>query len=78
MLTVSGILLLVAGASLTFAVDRQFEGVDVQLMGWILMAGGGMALIAAMLRAAALESAAREEARHEEMLQVTDDERGAA
>ena len=78
MLTVSGILLLMGGAILTFAVDRQFEGVDVQLVGWTLMAGGGMALIAAMLRGAALESAARQEARHEEILHVTDDERRSA
>lgn len=54
MLTVSGILLLVAGTILTFAVDRQFDAVDVQLMGWILMGGGAMALIAGMLRGAAL------------------------
>ena len=71
MLTGSGILLLVAGAILTFAVEQQLERVDVQLVGWILRAGGGTALIAAMLRAAALESAARREMRHEELVQVT-------
>ena len=71
MLTGSGVLLLVAGAILTFAVERQLERVDVQLVGWILRAGGGTALIAAMLRAAAPESAARREMRHEELVQVT-------
>lgn len=78
MLTVSGILLLMGGAILTFAVDRRFEGVDVQLVGWISMAGGGMALIAAMLRGAALDSSARQEAHHEETLHLPEDERRSA
>lgn len=52
MLTALGILLLVAGAILTFAVDRQAEGVDLQAVGWILLGGGGLALLAAMIRAA--------------------------
>lgn len=59
MLTAVGILLLVAGAILTFAVDRQAEGVDVQLVGWIVMAGGGLALLAAIVRGAAIGSAGR-------------------
>ena len=46
MLTVLGILLLTGGAILTFAVEREAEGVDLQLVGWILMAGGGASLIA--------------------------------
>lgn len=57
MLTVLGILLLVAGAVLTFAVDWQAEGVDVQAVGWILMAGGGLSLLAAALRAAGFAAA---------------------
>lgn len=52
MLTMLGILLLVAGAILTFAVDRQAEGVDLQAVGWILMGGGGLSLFAAAVRAA--------------------------
>lgn len=54
MFTLLGIVLLVTGASLTFAVDRQDEGVDVQLVGWILMAGGALALLIATIRAAGL------------------------
>lgn len=54
MLTLLGILLLTGGAILTFAVEREVEGVDLQLVGWILMAGGGAALIAAILRGAAM------------------------
>lgn len=52
MLTVLGILLLVAGAILTFAVDRQADGVDLQAVGWILIGGGGLSLLAAAIRAA--------------------------
>lgn len=52
MLTVLGILLLTGGAILTFAVEREAEGVDLQLVGWILMAGGGASLVAAILRGA--------------------------
>ena len=40
-----GILLIVAGAIITFAVDRQAEGVDLEALGWILMAGGGLSLL---------------------------------
>jgi hypothetical protein len=40
-----GVILLVAGAILTFAVDRQAEGVDLDAIGWILMAGGAGSLL---------------------------------
>lgn len=62
MLTLLGILFLVAGASLTFAVDREVDGLDVQMAGWILLAGGALALIVAMIRAAGLAAAADREA----------------
>src|SRR5262245_31536780 len=48
-----GIVLIVAGAILTFAVDRQADGVDIDAIGWILMAGGGVALLVALFQAAA-------------------------
>ena len=47
-----GILLLVGGAILTFAIDRQPDGVDLVAIGWILMAGAGISLVVAMIRAA--------------------------
>ncbi len=47
-----GIILLVAGAILTFAVDRQADGVDLAAIGWILMAGGGLALLVATIQGA--------------------------
>lgn len=40
-----GIVLLVVGAILTFAVDADVAGVDIHIIGWILMAGGLLALI---------------------------------
>ena len=61
MLTLLGILFLVAGASLTFAVDREVDGLDVQMAGWILLAGGALAMIVAMIRAAGLAAAADRE-----------------
>ena len=53
MFAVFGILLLVAGAILTFAVERRAEGVDLQAIGWILMAGGALSLLVAMVQGAA-------------------------
>jgi hypothetical protein len=40
-----GIILIVAGAIVTFAIDRQAEGVDLEALGWILMAGGALSLL---------------------------------
>ena len=40
-----GIFLLVVGAVLTFAVDASVAGVDLTLVGWILMAGGLLAIV---------------------------------
>ena len=47
-----GIILLVAGAILTFAVDRQAEGVDLAAIGWIAMAGGALSLLVALIQGA--------------------------
>lgn len=52
MLALLGILLIVAGAILTFAVETAAEGVDLQTIGWILMAGGALALVAAAIQGA--------------------------
>ena len=54
-----GIILLVAGAVLVFAVETEAEGVDLVSIGWILIAGGGLALIVAMIQAAGLMSASK-------------------
>jgi hypothetical protein len=48
-----GILLLVAGAVITFAIDRQAEGVDLEAIGWILMAAGALSLLVSLFTSAA-------------------------
>ncbi len=40
-----GIFLLVVGAVLAFATSFHVSGVDLSLVGWILMAGGALAII---------------------------------
>ena len=40
-----GIFLLVVGAILAFAVDVSVAGVDISLVGWILMVGGLVAVV---------------------------------
>lgn len=52
MLALFGILLIVAGAIITFAVNTTAEGVDLEALGYILMAGGGLALLAAAITGA--------------------------
>ena len=52
-----GIILLVAGAIITFAVDREAEGFDLHAVGWILMAGGGLSLLIALIQGAGWMSA---------------------
>ena len=47
-----GIILLVGGAILTFAVDRQAESVDLAAIGWIMMAGGALSLLVALIQGA--------------------------
>lgn len=42
------ILLLAAGAILTFALDIDVSGVDLDIVGWILMAAGLLGLIVAV------------------------------
>ena len=57
MFAVLGILLIVAGAIITFAVDRQAEGVDLEAIGWILMAGGALSLLVSAIVGASWMSA---------------------
>lgn len=46
-----GIVLLVLGAIAAFAVPDAIEGVDLQMIGYILMAGGGLAIILSLILA---------------------------
>ena len=50
MLAILGILLIVAGAILAFAIDRSADGVDLQVIGWIIMGGGALALLVAAIQ----------------------------
>jgi hypothetical protein len=52
MFAVLGIVLLVAGAILTFAVEKSAEGVDLEQIGWILMAGGALSLVIGIIQGA--------------------------
>lgn len=52
MLVTLGIILLVLGAVVTFAIDVAVEGVDLLAVGYILMGAGVLALIAAAIRGA--------------------------
>ncbi len=47
-----GLLLIVGGAILTFAVNEAVEGADLQAIGWILMGGGALALLIAAIQGA--------------------------
>lgn len=49
-----GILLIVAGAVITFGVDAAVDGLDLQAIGYIMMAGGALALVVAAIQGAGL------------------------
>ena len=63
-----GILLLFGGAILTFAVDRTAEGFDLAAIGWILMAGGGLSLLVALIQGAGWMSVNKTDVRSERHL----------
>lgn len=47
-----GLLLLVGGAILTFAINEVVEGADLEMIGWILMGGGALSLLIAAIQGA--------------------------
>ena len=47
-----GVILVVAGAILTFAIEKSVEGVDLAVVGWIMMAGGALSLVIAAIQGA--------------------------
>lgn len=71
MLVGLGILLIVAGAVLGFAVDAAVDNVDLVAVGWILMGGGALALVIAALRGASWMSMSNRRYTHER--HVSDD-----
>lgn len=56
MFVILGILLIVIGAIVAFAIDAAAEGVDLAVVGYILIAGGVVSLLAAAFKGAAWES----------------------
>jgi len=65
MLVVLGIILLVAGALITFAIDAAIEGVDLVAVGYILMGAGVLSLIAAAIQGAGFMSMGNNKMRSE-------------
>jgi hypothetical protein len=62
-----GILLIVIGAILTFATNIRLEGVNLDVVGWILMIAGAAGLVLAFFQEAIwTERARRREAAAEE------------
>ena len=59
-----GVILIVAGAILTFAVDKAVEGVDLDVIGWILMGGGALSLLIAAIQACRLDEHEQHQAAH--------------
>jgi hypothetical protein len=47
-----GIILIVAGAVVAFGVDTAVDGVDLETIGYVMMAGGALALVVAAIQAA--------------------------
>jgi len=47
-----GIILIVAGAIIAWGVNAAVDGVDLQVIGYIVMAGGAIALLVAAIQAA--------------------------
>ena len=66
MFALFGIVLVIAGAILAFAVDRTAEGIDLEVAGWILMAGGGLSLLVAAITGAMKQSRITQAARIEQ------------
>ena len=56
MLAALGVILIVVGAIVAFAVDASADGVDLAMIGYILIAGGAALLLAAAVKGAAWQS----------------------
>jgi hypothetical protein len=52
MLVAVGIILVVIGAIISFAIDAALDGVDLKAIGFILMGGGVLALVAGAIQGA--------------------------
>ena len=65
MLVALGIIIGVLGAILTFAVEAEVGGLELSTIGWILMAGGAIALVAGAIKGAGWLSMSNHKVQHE-------------
>ena len=65
MLVAFGIILTIAGAIITFAIDAQVDDIDLAAVGWILMAGGVASIIAGAIKGASVMSMGNKKFEHE-------------
>lgn len=65
MLVGLGIFLVVVGAIVAFAINTAVEGVDLQMLGWIIMGGGLIAIVAGAIQGAGMMSMTRNRMRSE-------------
>lgn len=63
-----GIFLIVVGAILTFAVNASVAGIELNTVGWILMAGGALAVILGLVM-----NTQRSHTSHREVVNRNDD-----
>lgn len=64
-MVVLGVLLIVIGAIISFAIDTAVDGVDLEVLGYIVMAGGVLALVAGAIQGAGMMSMGRNRMRSE-------------
>jgi hypothetical protein len=60
-----GIILLVLGGILAFAVNESLEGIDLVMVGWILIAGGVLSLVIGAIQGLGWMTARRTQMRTE-------------
>jgi vacuolar-type H+-ATPase subunit I/STV1 len=60
-----GLLLLIAGAIVTFAVERESDNVDLQALGWILMIAGAVSMLIGLITWSAWWGSRKTRALHE-------------
>jgi hypothetical protein len=60
-----GLLMVLAGAIVTFAVERESESVDLEALGWILMIAGAASMLIGLITWAAWWGNRRTRALHE-------------
>jgi len=65
MLVGLGIFLVVIGGIIAFAVNTVVDGVDLQVLGWIIMGGGAIAVVAGAIQGAGMMSMTRNRMRSE-------------